>query len=80
MRTTTFIDERGRVTIPKEIRDSLGLRPEQTIAIEVRKQEIVLKRAVEPQEFITQLKGCVRGSKVKPSEVKEIWGAAHAHH
>lgn len=74
------IDERGRVVIPKEIREKLNLRPSQKLIVQLREKEIVLKPAVDVEQFIAELKGCVHGSRVKPSELKEIWGATHAHH
>jgi AbrB family looped-hinge helix DNA binding protein len=69
-----------KVTIPKEIREMLGLKPAQSLVVDVRKQEIILKPAVQYEEFFSQLRERVRGSKIKPSEIKEIWGIANAHH
>ena len=76
----TSLDDRGRVVIPKELREKLGLRPDQRFLVEVRGEEIVLKPAVDAEKFIAELKGCVHGSRIKPHELKEIWGARHAHH
>lgn len=39
----TTIDKFGRLVVPKEIRDSLGLRPGDEVEVEGRAQEIVLK-------------------------------------
>ena len=75
-----LIDGRGRVVIPKEVRDKLDLKPNQRLIVEVRGKEIILKPAVTVEEFIAELKGCVHGSQIKPSELKEIWGIGHAHH
>ena len=74
-----FFDKRGRVVIPKEIRERLSLNPGQSILIEVRGEELVLKPALKVETFIAELKGCVRGSRIRPTELKEIWGTAHAH-
>ena len=76
----TFLDKRGRVVISKELREKLGLKPDQSILVEVRKNEIVLKPALNVEKFIEELEGCVHGSRIRPSELKEIWGIAHAHH
>ena len=75
-----LIDERGRVVIPKEIREKLDLKPNQRLIIQLREREIVLKPTVNTKQFIRELKGCVHGSRIKPSELKEIWGAKRAHH
>lgn len=77
---TTSLDRRGRVVIPKELRERLNLKPDQSMLIEVRGKEIVLKPALEVENFVAELRGCVRGSRIKPSELKEIWGITHAHH
>jgi len=77
---TTSIDKRGRVVIPKELRERLDLKPEQSIFIEVRGKELVLKPALKVEKFMEELRGCVRGSRIRHSELKEIWGITHAHH
>jgi len=76
----TSIDERGRVVIPKQLRENLGLKPNQRLIVETRGKEIVLKPALKVEEFIAELRGSVRGSKIKPNELKKIWGTAYAHH
>ena len=80
MGTTASLDERGRVMIPKELRERLGLKPEQSLLIEIRGEEIVLRRAVDLNTFVRELRGCIKGSVVEPLRLKEIWGAQHAHH
>jgi len=40
---TVEMDKSGRVVIPKEIRRALKMSGEQTLLVEVRKEEIVLK-------------------------------------
>ena len=72
------IDERGRIVIPNEIRNELKLRPEQRLKITTRGEELVLSPEVGMEEFVTGLRGCVRGSKVRPELLKEIWGVGHA--
>jgi AbrB family looped-hinge helix DNA binding protein len=74
------IDERGRIVIPTEIRTELNLRPEQKLRVSTRGKELVLSPEVGVDEFISQLKGCVRGSKVRPEDLKAIWGVDHPHH
>lgn len=32
------------------------------------------KRAVAIEQFEAELKGCVKGSKIPPKKLKEIWG------
>ena len=80
MQGETEIDERCRVVIPLELRKKLKLRPRQKLTVEARGHELVLRTVLNPEEFIKEMKGCVSGSKVKPEELKEIWGAKHSHH
>ena len=74
------IDKRGRIIIPKEIREKLGLSPNQALIIEIKNKELIIKPAARSDEFKAELKGCIHGSKIPVSELKEIWGINHAHH
>ena len=73
------IDERGRIVIPNEIREELNLRPEQKLKVTPKGRDLVLTPAVDADEFIGELKGCVHGSRIKPEELKNIWGGDHPH-
>ena len=77
---TTSVDERGRIIIPKEIRRKLNLRPDRRLKVELRGDEIVVRPVLRVEEVAKSLRGCVKGSKVKPEELKDIWGIEHAHH
>ena len=70
----SVLDERGRIVIPKEIRRALHLRPNQKLTIEAHAGQIVIKPTIDVEEFMAQLKGCISGSSIEPSELKEIWG------
>ena len=80
MHGETEIDGRGRVVIPRELREKLKLRPAQKLRVETRDHELILRAVMGPEDFIKEMKGCVSGSKVKPEELKEIWGVKHSHH
>ena len=77
---TTSVDERGRIIIPKEIRMKLDLRPDRKLTVELRGDEIVVRPVLRVDDVARSLKGCVRGSRVRPEELKNIWGIEHAHH
>lgn len=74
------IDERGRIVIPNEIRVELKLRPEQKLRVLTKGKELVLSPEVDADEFISQLKGCVHGSRTRPEDLKAIWGVGHPHY
>jgi AbrB family looped-hinge helix DNA binding protein len=73
------IDERGRIVIPNDVRAELRLRPDQKLRISTKGEELVLSPEVGVDDFISGLKGCVHGSKVKPEDLKAIWGVSHPH-
>ncbi len=80
MKRETEIDERGRIVIPKEIRNELKLRPERKLTMETRKnRELILRAEPDPEEFISEMKGCVSHSKIKPEELKQVWSVGHTH-
>jgi AbrB family looped-hinge helix DNA binding protein len=73
------IDERGRVTIPTEVRESLGIGRNAELILEKRESELVLSKPLSADEFIEQAHSFmedVKASKVaivEPLRVKEIW-------
>ncbi len=76
----TSLDKRGRVVIPKELREKLGLNPDQNVIVELRGNEIVLKPALKVEKFIEELKGCVHSLQIKSMELKKIWSTPHVNH
>ena len=73
------IDDRGRIVIPNELREELGLRPEQRLKVVPKGRGLVLTPEIGAEEFIGRLKGCAHGSRVRPEDLKMVWGGAHAH-
>ncbi|MDA4137293.1 MAG: AbrB/MazE/SpoVT family DNA-binding domain-containing protein [Thaumarchaeota archaeon] len=73
MGETTKMDDKGRVTVPKQIREKLDLRPDQDLSVELREREIVLKLVPTVKEFSSSLRGCVTGPTIEPLELKKIW-------
>lgn len=67
------LEEKGRILLPKSIREELKLKVGQEFLVEKRKKEIILKPALDLKKFSLELRGCVKKSKVKPLEVKRIW-------
>ncbi len=50
MKNRRTIGPKGQVVIPKEIRDKLGLREGVEVIVELRGDEIVIRRATPPVE------------------------------
>jgi len=53
------IDAEGRVTIPQELRDRLGLEPGTEVRIEVKNGEILVRPAVDRTTAAESLRGCI---------------------
>ena len=69
------IDDRGRITIPKEKREKMGFRPGQKVIIREKNGDLVIRKAISVDDFIKELKGCVavEGDKIDPLKIKGIW-------
>lgn len=73
----TTIDDKWRITIPPEIREIF--RKGQALQVELKGGRIIIEPSTDIERFERELKGCVRGSKIPPEKLKEIWGIHHAH-
>ncbi|MFQ5887092.1 MAG: AbrB/MazE/SpoVT family DNA-binding domain-containing protein [Candidatus Hydrothermarchaeales archaeon] len=76
----TKVDNRGRITIPSEMRATMGIKPEQDVILERKHNEILVYKPLEPEEFIEKARGlqkAIKASKVKSVDalkLKKIWG------
>lgn len=59
------IDEKGRVTIPKEVREALGLEPGADVRVGVEGDRIVIRPRVSREEFIEVMEGCITEETVR---------------
>ncbi|MFB6199439.1 MAG: AbrB/MazE/SpoVT family DNA-binding domain-containing protein [Candidatus Nanohaloarchaea archaeon] len=66
------VEGRGRISIPKELREKLGIRGGEKLRVEERNGEIVL-RPEKSGESLKQLEGIVEESEIDPMDVKRIW-------
>lgn len=73
----TIVDDKWRITMPADVRDRI--RKGQPLRVERDGDRIIIKPSVSVKKFEQELKGCVRGSKIPPEKLKEIWGTGHAH-
>lgn len=66
------VRDKGRITLPLEIRKAMGIREKDSILLEVRGKEIVLKpkRSVD----VRDVKGIAKIGKVDLEEVEEALG------
>jgi len=76
--TETIVDQRGRVLIPEEIRESAGLTSGAMVVIEKAKDVIVIKPLRKHKRGWRQLCGLAPERTGKPEwptteEIKDIW-------
>ena len=71
------VDDKWRITMPPEVRE--GLRKGQVLLVEREGERITIKPCVDIEKFERELKGCIKGSKIPPEKLKEMWGTSHAH-
>jgi len=58
--TTTIVDEKGRIVVPKPIRKELRITEGSRVSVRVENEKLVVSRVVEPKEFINEMEGFVR--------------------
>lgn len=69
----SVIEERGRVLIPKGIREELNIKPGQHVIVEKGENCITIRPAIDVKQFSSELRGCVKKSKIHPMDIKNIW-------
>lgn len=77
---STKVDDRGRVLIPKEIRERVGLEPGSLVLVNADEGGIHLRPAMSREEALSRLLGGITEENARTSEptedpldVKKIW-------
>lgn len=70
---SSTIEERGRILIPKELRKELSLKPGQQVIVERKEGGIFINPVIDVKKLSSELCGCVKKSKIRPNDVKNIW-------
>ncbi|MEM3660803.1 MAG: AbrB/MazE/SpoVT family DNA-binding domain-containing protein [Thermoproteota archaeon] len=72
------VDDKGRVLIPKEARDKVGLKAGGKARMKVENERIIITPPISPEEFIREMEGCIKEGtpKISPLKLKEIWETA----
>ncbi|MDI6884310.1 MAG: hypothetical protein QMD00_04190, partial [Hadesarchaea archaeon] len=73
----TRVDDKWRITVPPDARE--GLKKGQVLRVQRVGDRIIIKPSVDIEKFERELKGCIKGSKIPPKRLKEIWGIHHVH-
>ncbi len=69
----SIIEERGRILIPKGIRDEAGLKAGQQVVVEKKDDIIVIRPMADLKHLAAELKGCIKKSRIKAMDIKKIW-------
>ena len=69
------VDDRGRILIPKEIRERIGLQPGSGARLEVEDNRLIITPPLSPERFIQEMEGCISEGEpsLEPLKLKEIW-------
>lgn len=74
------VDEKGRVTIPQAIRESLQIDPGEEVAIEVENGRIVIRPQISRADLVEVLDGCINertraadADDLDPEDLKADW-------
>jgi AbrB family looped-hinge helix DNA binding protein len=69
------IDQKGRVQIPKAIRDKVGLPVGGKARLKIEKENIVIMPPISPEEFIKEMEGCIKEGipDMDPLKLKKMW-------
>ena len=72
------VDDKGRVLIPKEFRDKVGLRVGGKARLKIEKENIIIIPPISPEEFIKELEGCIKEGTptIDPLKLKKMWEPA----
>ncbi len=71
------LDDRGRLTLPVKIRESLHINPGDKLNIKIGKDnEIILQKKLSKEELFENLVGCIKtpiDEQPTPESIKRIW-------
>lgn len=69
------VDQRGRVQIPKAIRDKVGLQVGGKARLKIEKENIVIMPPISAEEFIKEMEGFIKeGAPVlDPMKLRKMW-------
>lgn len=74
------VDEKGRITIPQEIRETLQIDPGEEVAVEIEGGRVVISPRISRSAVVDRLGGCVDADSrapdaepVDPAELKDDW-------
>ena len=68
-----IVAERGQVTIPKPIREKMGIRPSCALSFSVKDGMLIAVKA-ESTDPVSRLRGCLKTKRTTDEIIKELRG------
>ncbi len=70
-----IVDRKGRVLMPKAMRDKVGLQVGGKARLKIKKENIVIMPPISAEEFIKEMEGCIKQSTatIDSLKLKIIW-------
>ena len=72
---TAIVAERGQVTIPKKLREQLGISPRTVLSFEEDQGHLLVTKVV-PGDAVSQVLGCVRPGRKTDAIIRDMRGDA----
>jgi AbrB family looped-hinge helix DNA binding protein len=75
MEQEVIVDKKGRILIPKEAREKIGLQTGGKARLKIEKEKLILLPPVSPEEFIREMEGCISEGTptINPLDLKKMW-------
>jgi AbrB family looped-hinge helix DNA binding protein len=74
--TERRVDEKGRVTLPQSIRESLGIEAGEAVTVELDDGRVVIRPRVSREAFVEEMAGCIdaesRADSAEPTDPREL--------
>jgi len=70
-----FIDDKGRILIPKKAREKIGLLTGGKARLKIEKEKLIIMPPISPEDFIQEMEGCIKEGTptINPLDLKKIW-------
>ncbi len=70
------VDGKGRVTLPRSVRESLGIEAGEEVTVELDDGQVVIRPQVSREAFVEAMVGCIdeetRDSSANPTDPREL--------
>lgn len=70
--TTSTVDREGQVTIPKEIREKLGIKEGSILSFVIKDNEIVIRSEAPGKQFVEEWCSLVQTKLKNPIDLKKL--------